>query len=44
MSAPPDRAVALSISDAPDRAKLGFPKREVDRVLFSLCTALIREG
>ena len=36
--------VALSVSDAPDRARLGFPSREVDRALLTVCTALIREG
>lgn len=36
--------VALSVSDAPDRAKLGFPSREIDRALFSICTALVRTG
>lgn len=36
--------VAISISDAPDRAKLGFPQREIDRAILSLCTALVRDG
>ena len=36
--------VALSISDAPDRARLGFPEREVERALLAVCTAIIREG
>jgi len=36
--------VAISISDAPDRARLGFPQREIDRALLSLCTALVRAG
>jgi len=36
--------VALSISDAPDRARLGFPEREVERGLLAVCTAIIREG
>lgn len=36
--------IALSVSDAPDAGKLGFPAREVRRVVFSLSTALIREG
>ena len=44
MSALAGLIVALSISDAPDRAKLGFPGREVERALFTLCTALIRAG
>jgi hypothetical protein len=39
-----DHTVAISISDAPDRQRLGYPQREVDRVLFSLCTALVRSG
>lgn len=38
------RSVALSVSDAPDRARLGFPAREVDRALFSICTVLVRTG
>ncbi|MGE7471992.1 hypothetical protein ACQKLX_21315 [Bosea sp. NPDC003192] len=38
------RSVALSVSDAPDRARLGFPAREVDRALFSICTVLVRVG
>ncbi|MBU0555684.1 MAG: hypothetical protein KKD64_11390 [Alphaproteobacteria bacterium] len=36
--------VAISISDAPDRSRLGFPRREIDRAVHSLCTALVREG
>jgi hypothetical protein len=36
--------VALSVSDASDRARLGFPDREVERALLSICTAIIREG
>lgn len=36
--------IALSISDAPDRARLGFPQREIDRAVLSLSTALVREG
>jgi len=36
--------VAISISNAPDRAKLGFPKREESRVLFTVCSHLIRAG
>ncbi len=38
------RTVAISISDAPDRLKLGFPKQEVDRMLLSICSALVRSG
>lgn len=38
------KVIALSISDAPDRLKLGFPPQEVDRALFSICTALLRSG
>lgn len=38
------RLIALSISDAPDRARLGFPQREIDRVVLSVSTALVREG
>lgn len=38
------RTVAISISDAPDRARLGFPQREVDRALLSVCTVLVRAG
>jgi hypothetical protein len=36
--------IAVSISDAPDRAKLGFSKREENRVLFTVCAHLIRAG
>lgn len=38
------KTIALSIGNAIDREKLGLPEREVNRVLFTLCTALIREG
>lgn len=38
------RTVALSVSQAPDLARLGYPRREVDRALYSLCGALIRAG
>lgn len=38
------KSVALSVSDAPDRARLGLPSREVDRALFSICTVLVRSG
>lgn len=38
------RTVAVSIGTAPDLLKLGYPEREVERVLFSICTALIRAG
>lgn len=38
------KRVALSVSDAPDRARLGLPAREVDRALFSICTVLVRSG
>lgn len=38
------KLVALSVSDAPDRARLGLPAREVDRALFSICTVIIRSG
>ena len=44
MNALEGRTIAISISDAPDRAKLGFPAREVERALFTVCTALIRAG
>lgn len=36
--------VAVSVSDAPDRARLGLPAREVDRAVLTICTALVREG
>ena len=36
--------VAVSVSDAPDRARLGYPQREIDRAVLSLCTALVRAG
>ncbi len=38
------RIIAISISDAPDRDRLGYPSQEVDRVLLSVCTALVRAG
>ncbi|MBK8085120.1 MAG: hypothetical protein IPK28_15595 [Devosia sp.] len=44
MSALPGRMVAVSVGDAPDRARLGYPQREVDRALLSICTALVRAG
>lgn len=44
MTAIDGKLVAISISDAPDRARLGFPQREIDRALLSLCTALVRAG
>lgn len=37
-------SIGLSISDAPDRARLGLPLREVDRTLFTICTVLVRAG
>jgi hypothetical protein len=39
-----DRIVAISIGDAVDREMLGFPEREIKRVLFAVCTAFIRNG
>ena len=36
--------VGLSVSDGPDSLKLGFPRSEVKRAFFTLCTALIRSG
>ncbi|ASQ04918.1 hypothetical protein GOB13_15185 [Sinorhizobium meliloti] len=44
MKALEGRLVAISVSDAPDRARLGFPQREIDRALLSTCTALVRAG
>lgn len=44
MSALDGRLVAVSVSDAPDRARLGFPQREIDRAVLSICTALVRSG
>jgi hypothetical protein len=44
MTALQGKRVALSVSDAPDRARLGLPAREVDRALFSICTVLVRSG
>ncbi|CAN7700284.1 hypothetical protein [Mesorhizobium sp. LjRoot246] len=38
------RAVAISISDGPDRLKLGFPEREIERALYSICMAVVRAG
>ena len=38
------KLVAVSIGDAPDRARLGFPQREIDRMLLSVCSALVRAG
>ena len=39
-----DRIVAISMGDAVDREMLGFPEREIKRVLFAICTAFIRDG
>lgn len=36
--------VAVSVSDSPDRARLGYPEREVRRALLSICTVLVRQG
>ncbi|MBT9473844.1 MAG: hypothetical protein V4514_01725 [Pseudomonadota bacterium] len=36
--------IAISASDAPDRARLGLPEHEVDRVVLTLCTTIVREG
>lgn len=44
MSALKGRLVGISVGDAPDRARLGFPQREIDRALLSTCTVLVREG
>lgn len=44
MTALKGKSVAVSVSDAPDRARLGLPAREVDRALFSICTVLVRAG
>ncbi|WP_027579337.1 hypothetical protein [Bradyrhizobium sp. Ai1a-2] len=44
MSSKQRRAIAISIGNSPDREKLGFPEREVQRVLLTICTALIRES
>lgn len=38
------RLIAMSVSDAPDRARLGFPQREIDRAVLSLSTSLVRDG
>jgi hypothetical protein len=38
----PSRTIAVSISDAPDREKLGFPVREVDRAFLTVCMGLVR--
>jgi hypothetical protein len=40
----PSLTIAVSISDAPDRARLGFPAREVDRAFLTVCMALVRSG
>lgn len=37
-------AVGISISNGPDRGKLGFPEREIDRAAYSVCTAIVRDG
>jgi hypothetical protein len=39
-----NRLVAISISNAPDLNRLGYPQREVDRVLLAVCTALVHAG
>jgi hypothetical protein len=44
MSALDGRLIAISVSDAPDRERLGFPQREIDRAVLSICTALVRAG
>jgi len=36
--------ISISIGNAPDMQKLGYPSREVDRVLFTVCGSLIRAG
>lgn len=36
--------IALSVSDASDRGRLGFPSREIDRALLTICTVLVRGG
>ena len=36
--------IAISVSDAPDRARLGFSQREIDRAVVTICTALVRGG
>lgn len=36
--------VGVSIGAAPDLLKLGYPLREVDRVLFTMCATLVRAG
>jgi len=41
MSALDGMHVAISISDAPDRERLGFPQSEIDRVLLSICMGLV---
>jgi len=41
---PTNMTVALSIGSAADMARLGYPQREVDRALFSICGALVRAG
>ena len=38
------KLIAISISDAPDRARLGFPQREIDRAVATISTALVRAG
>jgi hypothetical protein len=38
------KVIAVSIGTAPDMMKLGYPAREVERVLFVLCTTFIRHG
>jgi hypothetical protein len=44
MTALDGKRIAISISDAPDRGKLGFPVTEIHRAIFSICTGLIRAG
>ena len=44
MKALAGQLVAVSVSDAPDRLRLGFPQREIDRALLSTCIALVRAG
>lgn len=38
------RTFAVSIGGSPDLGKLGYPAREVERALLSVCGALVRAG
>jgi hypothetical protein len=38
------RLIGISLSNAPDRAKLGFPEREINRATLTIAMTLVRAG